>query len=58
MQTTLAEPPDLFLGLFAYLLALSESDEAPEDDGARAGDLRRRSGGGFWIFDGETWVEW
>lgn len=60
MQTTLADPKvhaDLDLGLFAYLMALSETDDKP-DEVARPGDLRRRGGGGFWIFDGEAWVEW
>ena len=45
------------LRLFAYLLAASETEERPSDV-ARPGDLRRRAGGGFWIFDGDAWVEW
>lgn len=60
MQTTQATSPvplDPDLGVFAYLLALSETEEKP-DELARAGDLRRRAGGGFWIFDGEGWIEW
>ncbi|WP_133769344.1 hypothetical protein [Enterovirga rhinocerotis] len=61
MQTNRASPPgptDPDLPVFAYLLALSETDERPKDDAARPGDLRRRAGGGFWIFDGERWIEW
>jgi hypothetical protein len=60
VPTTLAaspQPADPDLGLFAYLLACSETEERPDEE-ARPGDLRRRAGGGFWIFDGERWIEW
>lgn len=60
MQTDLTVPPDHSdpeFRLFAYLLDASETAEKPSGD-ARPGDLRRRAGGGFWIFDGEAWIEW
>ncbi len=51
-------PADPDFAVFAYLLALSETEARPDDEAARPGDLRRRAGGGFWIFDGERWIEW
>ncbi|WP_375461884.1 hypothetical protein [uncultured Enterovirga sp.] len=55
----IAEPRDPDLGFFAYLLALSEQDNPPDmTERARPGDLRRKPGGAYWIFNGEAWIEW
>ena len=45
--------------IFAYLLLLTESDRPPEaDEGSRIGTIRRGPGGHYWIFDGESWLDW
>ena len=61
MPTSLIAPfeqPETELRLFAYVLGFTETEEMPDEAAARPGDLRRRAGGGFWIFDGDAWIEW